>query len=180
MSLRVALLGLLADVGPASGYDLAKHFEKSTNYVWSAKHSQIYPELRKMEADGVVGASEEGARGKRMYEITADGRHELRRWLLETEPAWNVRNEGALRLFLLPLLEPAEAVPLLRAEAATYDVRVRRLTETCAAAEEADDVVSGYQVRLGIGNYTALRDWATAVADDMEKRAAVGDTKAEG
>ena len=31
--------------GPASGYDLAKSFERSLNHVWQAGHTQIYPEL---------------------------------------------------------------------------------------------------------------------------------------
>ncbi|MBA3728896.1 MAG: PadR family transcriptional regulator, partial [Actinobacteria bacterium] len=44
MSLRHALLGLLAE-RPMSGYDLTKVFDSSLAYVWSAKHSQIYPEL---------------------------------------------------------------------------------------------------------------------------------------
>ncbi|MEU8279870.1 hypothetical protein ACFYOK_00050 [Microbispora bryophytorum] len=41
MSLRIALLGLLAAARPASGYDLAKKFETSVSHVWQAGHSQI-------------------------------------------------------------------------------------------------------------------------------------------
>jgi DNA-binding PadR family transcriptional regulator len=64
MSLRMALLGLLSVKGPASGYDLAKKFELSLNHVWQAGHTQIYPELVKMAADGLVDAGSEGARGR--------------------------------------------------------------------------------------------------------------------
>ncbi|MEO2119555.1 MAG: PadR family transcriptional regulator, partial [Microbacterium sp.] len=63
MSLRYALLALLR-VGPLSGYELAKQFTQSVGHVWHAPDSQIYPELRKMEADGLVEA-EEQARGER-------------------------------------------------------------------------------------------------------------------
>jgi PadR family transcriptional regulator AphA len=53
MSLRYALLALLR-VGPLSGYDLQKQFSLSVGHVWHAPDSQIYPELRKMEAAGLV------------------------------------------------------------------------------------------------------------------------------
>ena len=64
MSLRHALLGLLADKA-ASGYELTKQFELSLANVWSASHSQIYPELQRMAERGWVVAGDEGARGRR-------------------------------------------------------------------------------------------------------------------
>ena len=41
----------------------------------------------------------------------------MRRWLRETEPSRTVRDEAALRLFFLWLLEPTEAEAYLRGEA---------------------------------------------------------------
>lgn len=119
MSLRHALLGLLAK-GPASGYELTKEFELSLANVWSAKHSQIYPELRRMAADGWLEVGEEGSRGRKEYEITDAGRTELRRWLMETEPERVGRNESMLRVFFLWTLSPAEAADYLEQEAALY------------------------------------------------------------
>ena len=75
MSLRHALLAILA-VEPMTGYDLTKHFSRSAAYVWHAPHSQIYPELRKLEAEGLVTAESvaRGDRGvKRTYSITDAG-----------------------------------------------------------------------------------------------------------
>ena len=51
MALRYALLGALADQ-PRTGYALLKHFEQSLAYAWPASHSQIYPELARLLADG--------------------------------------------------------------------------------------------------------------------------------
>src|ERR1035438_4350623 len=62
MSLRHALLAILA-VEPMTGYDLTKHFDRSAGNVWHAPHSQIYPELRKLESAGLVTAESE-ARGE--------------------------------------------------------------------------------------------------------------------
>jgi DNA-binding PadR family transcriptional regulator len=128
MSLRHALLGLLSD-GPASGYELTKRFEISLANVWSAKHSQIYPELVKMADAGLVEAGEEGARGRKEYRITDDGRHVLHQWLTGDRPDRSTRNEAMLRIFFLWTLPPEEAAAYLDAEAEAYRAHGERLTE---------------------------------------------------
>ena len=90
MSLRHALLALL-DAGPMTGYELAKQFDVSVAYLWHAPHSQIYPELRRMETAGLIVAESlpRGERGtKRAYSLTEAGGQELVRWVeaLETSP----------------------------------------------------------------------------------------------
>ena len=108
MSLRYALLGLLSDQ-TMSGYDLTKRFEESLGNVWQARHSQIYPELNKLNEEGLIEIVAEGPRGRKDYRATADGREAVRDWLLNTEPEWGLRSEPMLRSFFLWMLEPAEA-----------------------------------------------------------------------
>jgi DNA-binding PadR family transcriptional regulator len=48
-----------------SGYELSQFFDSSTGWVWTAPHSQIYPLLGKMEADGVL-ESEDQVRGTKL------------------------------------------------------------------------------------------------------------------
>src|SRR5690349_10559623 len=103
MSLRYSLLGLL-ERQPSTGYDLARMFDLSLRTVWHARHSQIYPELAKLEQAGLVEVVERGARGSKTYAITDEGRADLRRWLVEAEPDRSQRNESGLRLFLGQLL----------------------------------------------------------------------------
>ena len=38
--------------------------------VWPAQHSQIYPELAKLAAEGLIAQTGEGARGRKVYETT--------------------------------------------------------------------------------------------------------------
>ena len=52
-NLGCALLGLLAR-SPPTGYDLAKRMERPVGYFWTANHSQIYPELSRLEEAGLV------------------------------------------------------------------------------------------------------------------------------
>ena len=115
MSLRHALLGLLAE-RPRTGYALLKHFEGSISYVWTARHSQIYPELARLQEDGFIRQSASGPRGSKTYEITKAGLDEVRRWLRETEPERTVRSDPLLRVFLLWLLQPEEREEFLLRE----------------------------------------------------------------
>lgn len=83
MSLRVALLALLT-AGPMTGYDAAKHFHGSVGHLWHAPDSQIYPELRKMAADGFLTATEvpwgRKQSTKTEYSITTAGVEALAAW----------------------------------------------------------------------------------------------------
>lgn len=79
MSLRFALLALLSST-PRTGYDLLRIFDRSVAFVWHAPHTQIYPELRRMEAEGLLASEElpRGERGvKRRYRLTEAGVDEL-------------------------------------------------------------------------------------------------------
>jgi len=83
MSLRAALLALISG-GPLTGYDAVKHFRSSVGHLWHAPDSQIYPELRKMQAEGLVDATEvpwgSKAATKTLYSLTDRGREALAAW----------------------------------------------------------------------------------------------------
>ncbi|MFI6907929.1 PadR family transcriptional regulator [Nonomuraea sp. NPDC050394] len=158
MSLRIALLGLLAAKGPASGYDLAKLFEGSLNHVWQAGHTQIYPELVRMAGDGLLAVEAEGARGRKIYTIADEGTRQLHEWLADREPAVTVRSETALQAFLLPILDTDEAI------AAVERVKARarkRLDELKCLPPVAENPKFGkYALRLGLAQTRATIEWA--------------------
>ena len=53
-TLRYAILGLV-DRKPTTGYDIAKEFkERELSNFWSARHSQIYPELAKLAEEDSI------------------------------------------------------------------------------------------------------------------------------
>ncbi|MFC4586643.1 PadR family transcriptional regulator [Sphaerisporangium corydalis] len=172
MSLRIALLGLLSVSGPASGYDLTKKFETSINYVWQAGHSQIYPELAKMAADGLITVEPEGPRGRKIYTITREGTDELHRWLVERVPTDPVRSEGALQAFLLPLLSAPEALDVLSRLTAAAETRLadlRALRATKLALHESDQWKIGYYaLDLGIRHALTTIDWARHTAAEID------------
>ena len=49
---KYAIMGMLS-MGPVSGYDIKKRFEKSLSYFWSESYGQIYPILKKLAKQGL-------------------------------------------------------------------------------------------------------------------------------
>ncbi|MEU7830713.1 MULTISPECIES: PadR family transcriptional regulator [unclassified Nonomuraea] len=156
MSLRIALLGLLDAKGPASGYDLAKSFERSLNHVWQAGHTQIYPELVKMAADGLVAVESEGARGRKMYAITPEGAEQVRSWLVEHEPVGAIRSEVALQAFLLPLLDRESAIAVVERIRAGFQQRLAVLE----CKPEDGSRLGRYALNLGLTQGRSALAWA--------------------
>lgn len=85
VSLRYAILGSLSSC-PSSGYDLTRQFGLGLGWFWSASHSQIYPELKRLEESGLIEGSltTVGEKlEKRMYSITATGVDDLIAWVTD-------------------------------------------------------------------------------------------------
>ncbi|AHH15059.1 putative transcriptional regulator, PadR family [Nocardia nova SH22a] len=168
MSLRFAALGLLADGGPASGYDLLKIFEISLANAWPATQSQLYGELGKLTADGLIEIVEEGARGRKVYAITDEGRKQLRHWIIEEDPAPSRRDETMLRVFLLGTVEPEERRAFLRKCAEALKQRLAAIDELEERIDWDDDDLSLYgHLVMDYGReFMRMRgDWFAKTAD---------------
>lgn len=153
MSLRYALMALLR-VGPLSGYDLQKQFQVSVGHLWHAPDSQIYPELRKMEAEGLVVGEDQtrGERGtRRLYHLTEEGDRDYLRWMEEPLAYARVREPANLKAAYLEAASPDAArafleehirhwrgeleqweAELVRIDARTNPMLMRRLEATPA------------------------------------------------
>jgi len=159
MSLRHAVLGLL-ERRPSTGYELTQTFDRSLRTSWQARHSQIYPELAKLESAGLVEVVGHGARRSKTYGITAAGRAELRRWLVEAEPDRSQRNESGLRLFLTPLLDRADRRAAYARDLAHVEHELAALQELRSGMEVATEPEAfAPQVDLGIRINGVLQDW---------------------
>ncbi|MGA2635324.1 MAG: PadR family transcriptional regulator [Terracidiphilus sp.] len=95
------LLGLLA-IEPMSGYDLGQTIRASVGHFWNESYGQIYPNLKRLEAEGFVTSKTERQKGKpdrHIYSVTQKGRERVAAWL-EVKPQPEVpRNELLLKLF---------------------------------------------------------------------------------
>ncbi len=82
--LKYAILGLINRT-PMTGYDITKYFDGVLYRFWDAKHSQIYPELKKLLDEDLL-SYEVVIQGekleKKLYSITEKGKAELDSWLV--------------------------------------------------------------------------------------------------
>lgn len=95
MSLRNAVLATLLD-GETSGYDLAKSFDASVSNYWMATPQQLYRELDKMTAEGLVQARvvhQERRPDKRLLSLTDVGRRALREFTAAPPRPGAIRDE---------------------------------------------------------------------------------------
>lgn len=87
-TLKYAILGLI-NRSPLTGYDITKNFNEGLVEFWYARHSQIYPELKKLTDEGLI-SYETVIQGekleKKLYTITKKGKNALQKWLAKDDP----------------------------------------------------------------------------------------------
>lgn len=110
--LKYAILGLL-DKRELSGYDITSQFKEEIGQFWSAKHSQIYPELKKLADEGFIQYKTviQGTRlEKKIYSITAAGKQELHEWLTKFGPIPDTtKDEFMLKAYFISSMSRDEA-----------------------------------------------------------------------
>jgi DNA-binding PadR family transcriptional regulator len=175
VSLRHGILGLLSG-RPMSGYDLTREFDLTLAHVWSARHSQIYPELARLAADGLIEQVDSGPRGRKVYAVTDAGRAEVLRWLREDEPGRELRVESLLQGFFYWMLDPDEVISLIDREAAHHRAMLDRY-ESIASLEvdwAADAERHAHRIMLeaGIRYERGLIEWSEWAQAEVERGAA--------
>lgn len=138
MALRYAILGVLT-ARPMSGYEIGKYFEDPVGFVWSAPQSQIYPELHRMEREGLIRAKvvQRGTRAtKRRYSVTRAGKDALRRWLAEPTAPPPERDTFRLRAVYMDMVPSDVARAQFQAHLDYYEQRLRQWRERAAAMRE--------------------------------------------
>ena len=131
-TLGYAILGLLARK-PRTGYEISRAMAAPIGYMWTANHSQIYPELATLESNGLVRhrvVDGPGPRDTKRYSLTAQGRTALRRWVDSPLPEQPARSELMLRVRCLWLIAPD------RARTFIGEVRERHLDRLAAYRAE--------------------------------------------
>jgi len=109
---KYAILGILS-LGPISGYDIKKVFQRSVANFWNESYGQIYPLLRTLVAEGLATRSIQkqlGRPDRHIYAITDKGSGELQRWLMEPVKDQVGRIEIALKLFFGHQVEVADNI----------------------------------------------------------------------
>ena len=172
MSLRAAALGLLAQQ-PGSGYDLLKRFERSMANVWPATQSQLYGELNKLAEAGLIEVSDVGPRGRKEYRVTAAGRSELLRWMMNPPDDPPFRSARLLRVFLLGEIPVDQARAHMVAAAEHAESQIGRLEELRDSVPWRDDDASFYgraALEHGLRALATEADWARWLIKAIDER----------
>lgn len=129
-TLKYAILGML-NQHDMSGYELTKQFEQALVEFWSARHSQIYPELRRLDEQGLVTYQVEISGmvlEKKVYTITEKGRQEFMEWLQTCHkmPATS-KDESRLQIFFSGSLNETQRRKLLQDQLEQHQQRLEHL-----------------------------------------------------
>ena len=179
-TLGYAVLGLLAREA-LSGYDVAQRMKGRVGFFWGAGHSQIYPELARLEEGGFVTHSvvlQKERPDKKVYEITTSGLEALREWATQPPPQKPTKDELTLKAYSVWLADGEEAVRLFREEGRRNDEQLARYEEIRAWMERewADELdrpgtprfASYATLRRGILYERGNAEWCRWLADSIE------------
>ncbi len=120
-------LGLLAFWGPLSGYDLKHLFDHMLAPMWGAAQSQIYKELRRMQALGWVQMrreEQESRPDRKIYSVTEKGLSALRQWQAQPPEVFQLRDELLLKMLYGSFASPADLAQHLRTSALEHEMRL--------------------------------------------------------
>ncbi|MFE3328787.1 PadR family transcriptional regulator [Streptomyces sp. NPDC059176] len=128
MALDHAILVSLLEK-PGSGYELARRFERSIGYFWTATHQQIYRVLKRMEGEGLLDVRDvpqQGRPDKKVYSVAEPGRAELSRWLHEPIEPESVRHELAVKIRGAAFDEPSALIREVQRHRRAHEDRLAR------------------------------------------------------
>lgn len=158
------ILGMIA-LGNQTGYDIKQLVDKSTRHFWAASYGQIYPELRRLEEQGLISGQPEprGGRARTVYSLTPAGEAAFADWLDDADDdiPFEVRAEGMLKLFFSDAATPEQRIRNLRA---MRDAHRRTLAQLESLHRGSDEMPAGPQLtlELGIGLHRFIVEWCDA------------------
>lgn len=164
--LGFALLGLVAR-RPQSGYDLAAQLKKPIASFWTARLSQIYPELASLERDGLVSVEvvpQEGRPAKKVYALTAEGKRVLADWVATPPEPAAPRDELLLKTYAIAFADPAKTAKMLGERAAATEAESAHFDEVLARIDAAHDGTPSPS-EPAFGQYANLRYGAVATRE---------------
>lgn len=115
-----SLLGFL-HAGPMTGWDLGRAVEDSIGNFWNVTRSQVYRELRSLEAQGLIESGERGQRERRPFRLTVEGRSAFSAWIDQ------VPGEEIIRFPLLLTVFFREHVDAGRLDRSLHEHELRHL-----------------------------------------------------
>lgn len=180
-SIRYAILSLLARQ-PLSGYDIKQHMNNRLSPFWKVGSNQVYPELAKMENEGLVklqGVEQTTYRpARKVYEITEAGRESLMKWTIQPmELEHSIRDDFLLKVYSSWLVKPDEMIKQIEEvkkqheeKLAHYLKKVAEFTQLIGTASRENPLVSTLSViDFGIRYERQYIEWCDQLINNLKK-----------
>ncbi len=176
------ILGMLA-ARPRSGYEIKQLVDSSARFFWAASYGQIYPELKRLEAEGLITGNDspQGARQRTVYRLTATGKRAAREWIERPPEVFEARDEGLLELFFAGSIDPGRTAEIARERAAMSAAKaaqLRAIEEMVDGGREHEgpaaspDAGSLTVLRYGIEMNEWAAEWFERAAVRLERETA--------
>lgn len=153
VALRDAVLAALLD-GESSGYDLAKSFDASVANFWAATPQQLYRELERLAADGLIQSRtvhQERRPNKRVYSLTEAGHDAIRAFTARPPKPSTIRDELLIKVNAVDAGDIASVRDLVAKQlhwATEKLARYERMRERLLDGRTEDDYL-GHSERVG-------------------------------
>lgn len=151
--------------GHRTGYAIKAEIERSTRFYWGASVGGIYPELRKLEREGLLKRTDDprGGAPRHSYKLTPEGQAALHDWLMHPEESEiEMRHEGLLKLRFAGVLSPSERIAVIQRMRAMHERRVSRLEQRLTQGG-FDDPWHKLTTEYGLGWNSWARNWCDSV-----------------
>ena len=167
------ILGILAIHPHQSGYEIRKTIQQSVGFFWSESFGQIYPTLKRLNAEKLIVPSSSGAaaRGNRQeYSITPAGHDCLQQWLALPFRDDPPRNEFLLKLFFARDAGPGVAIAHVRRfqESNRQILATLEYLEPLARAHNSQNPGFPYwmlTLSLGVAQLRACVEWSESALE---------------
>ncbi len=163
------ILGLLQE-GPLSGYMIRKLTLARFRFFWSESFGQIYPQLKRLAAEGLIQAealpTKKQGRRQAAFILTEKGKETLRQWLSDTESHDSLRLESILKIYTAAISGGNSCSANLEAFALRTSRALAELEAMKAGLAQAADPENNHQriialMDVGITTYRAWLAWAS-------------------
>lgn len=165
------ILGLLQKQS-MSGYDIKAHVDISTRFFFPSSYGQIYPELKRLEADGLVEGTElaTGRRPRTEYAITSAGQAAFDEWVEQPSASLEIRDEGLLKFFFgggLSREQLLSKLTAMREERAALLETIRAVEDDLPAIADELQIAT---LDFGVGLYEYVIGWCDQFSEKVRDR----------
>lgn len=169
--IKYVILGFLT-YGNLTGYNIKKIMEKSTSNFMNASFGSIYPELNKLEKNGLISSMESTQNGKKkkVYEINDSGRREFIAWLEEPINFMKSYEDILTKVFFFGKLPEEKAVELIDQLIENIDKRIEELQRLEQEIKKYADIFEASTLYFGLDHLRFMRDWYSKLLKELPNR----------